>query len=428
MLITKLIAKNFKVLKAVEIEANGPGSIIISGKNGAGKTSVLDAIALAVAGKKFANSLTKPIREGEEKASVSVETDNGLFITRTWTQNGTPGKLIIKDNEDRKYSSPQAFLDKLIGNLSFDPLSFANSKPVEQRATLLSIIDLPIDLDDLKTKRDDLFSQRTESNREAKKKSNQMEEMNELVMDLPKEEISSKDLLEEYQKALNTKNEYQNLEEKNKLFLKDIDLANRKIQNLKDEIKEITQEIEEEKENLKHIENEQLNIDKKLEEYISPNFNEIQQRIDEVEGTNKQIREAKKYADDKKERDFFLEKSKKLTEAMEKIDKEKEDALAKAKFPINKLGFDEEGIIYQGIPFQQCSLSEKLKVSIAISMVLNPEFKVIRVTDASLLDEKNMEVIERMAKKKGFQVWLEVVDSSGDVGICIEDGSVVEKN
>ena len=49
MKILKLTAENFKKLSAVEITPDG-NVVVISGKNGAGKSSVLDAIEAALCG------------------------------------------------------------------------------------------------------------------------------------------------------------------------------------------------------------------------------------------------------------------------------------------------------------------------------------------------------------------------------------------
>ena len=65
------------------------------------------------------------------------------------------------------------------------------------------------------------------------------------------------------------------------------------------------------------------------------------------------------------------------------------------------------------------------RVSVAMAMALNPEVRVIRITDGSLLDSENLRVIGEMASAGDFQVWVERVDESGKVGITIEDGEVV---
>jgi hypothetical protein len=96
--------------------------------------------------------------------------------------------------------------------------------------------------------------------------------------------------------------------------------------------------------------------------------------------------------------------------------------------PIDGLAIKEDGVTFNGIPFEQLSSSEQLKVSLAIAMANNPALKVIRILDGSLLDADNMAIIEQMADKEDYQVWIEVVDSSGKVGFYIEEGEVKASN
>jgi hypothetical protein len=49
---------------------------------------------------------------------------------------------------------------------------------------------------------------------------------------------------------------------------------------------------------------------------------------------------------------------------------------------------------------------------------------VLRIRDGSLLSEKSMAVIAEMAEANDFQVWVELVDTSGRVGFVLEDGTV----
>ena len=57
-------------------------------------------------------------------------------------------------------------------------------------------------------------------------------------------------------------------------------------------------------------------------------------------------------------------------------------------------------------------------------MALNPTVRVLRVTDGSLLDSENLELLAELAREHDFQVWVERVDESGTVGVVIEDGQV----
>ncbi len=114
-----------------------------------------------------------------------------------------------------------------------------------------------------------------------------------------------------------------------------------------------------------------------------------------------------------------------LTGELERLDRYKADELAKAKMPVEGLGFDLDGVTYNGVPFSQASGAEQLRVSVAMAMALNPDIRVIRISDGSLLDSTNMARLAEMAQEHDCQVWIERVDESGHVGFVIEDGSVV---
>ena len=98
--------------------------------------------------------------------------------------------------------------------------------------------------------------------------------------------------------------------------------------------------------------------------------------------------------------------------------------LAKASFPLPGLGFGINGVTYNGLPLEQASAAEQLRVSMSMAIASNPKLRVIRITDGSLLDSNSMAVIEEMCKAEDFQVWIEQVEETGKVGIFIEEGRV----
>ena len=63
-----------------------------------------------------------------------------------------------------------------------------------------------------------------------------------------------------------------------------------------------------------------------------------------------------------------------------------------------------------------------------LAMAANPELRVIRIKDGSLLDSENLALIDEIAKGGDFQVWIECVDGSGKMGFYIEDGRVAVVN
>lgn len=108
------------------------------------------------------------------------------------------------------------------------------------------------------------------------------------------------------------------------------------------------------------------------------------------------------------------------------LDETKRTLLAEAVMPLPGLSFADDGggLTYEGVPLEQCCSSERLKVAVAVAMAARPRLRVIRVTDGSLLDSASMRTLEALAVEHGAQVWVEVVDETGQVGVVIEDGAV----
>ncbi len=118
-------------------------------------------------------------------------------------------------------------------------------------------------------------------------------------------------------------------------------------------------------------------------------------------------------------------RAKELTDAIAAREKQKVDAITAAEMPVEGLGFGDGEVTYGGIPFEQASDAERLRVSVAIAMASNPKLRVIRVRDGSLLDEEALKALAGIAHDRDYQVWIERVDGSGKVGVVMEDGAVI---
>ena len=187
MKIVKLVAENVKRLHAVSITPEG-ALITVGGKNGAGKSSVLDSIAYAMGGEKLVPS--EPIRSGESEAKIVVDLGD-LVVTRkfkrenvftnkdtvttdcacsgpagphkvgcdrVWAFGDTASTLTVTNKDGARYPSPQAVLDKLLGKLTFDPLAFARAESKEQDALLRKLVGL--DVAPIEARRKAAFDQR----------------------------------------------------------------------------------------------------------------------------------------------------------------------------------------------------------------------------------------------------------------------------
>jgi len=415
--ILKLEAENVKRIKVVSITPEGD-VVIISGKNGQGKTSVLDSFWLALGGKKASPQI--PIRKGQEKASVKVELGSKNFqkikyiIERVWSDN-EHSHLKVTTGKGDGFGTPQQLLDSLLGELSFDPLTFARADKKIQRdflmeagkikgdwdkLTLISGSDWShypnyIDATDAAVKT--LFETRTEINRRVKSLANQID-----AIKIPEEYEKAKPV--DVTKLLDRQKKVDHLAE----LQRNIKTTEEEIENLNDRLKELQQERK-----------------KLLDKGISIiDGGKIREQIKKADTINKFSNLIEKRKELKETYKTDADESERLTNVLNQLRELKTEVVAKAKLPIDGLGFDEEGVTYNGLPFSQVSDSEKLKISMAIAMALNPQIRVIRITDGSLLDKDSMKIIEEMAEKNDFQVWLEVVDDTGKVGIYIEDGSI----
>lgn len=399
MKVISLKAENVKRLKAIEITPDPDGNVvIISGRNGQGKTSVLDSIWYALAGGHAIPD--QPVREGERRAKVVV--DLGDFtVTREW--KGEKSELTVLSKDGSKFGSPQKFLDEKLGALSFDPLAFASKPAKEQRQLLLDVVATELDIDEMDRKRVALFDQRTDINRRVRDTEGAITELPEIPEETPDEEISAAGIVAEREAFL--------AEQRRR-----IELASR-IRFTHNAIEELRAKLADEEQLLA-----ELTDDLPTDELTDV---DTAVQLAAIETTNGLVRVKQARATLTSDLAGYQGRVDELTASIATLDQTKQEALQSAALPIEGLAFDEDGVTYQGIPFKQCSAAEQLRVSLAMAMALNPTVRVIRVADGSLLDSANMAVINEMAAAEDFQIWLEVVDETGLLGFTIEDGEVV---
>lgn len=402
MRILRLAAENFKVLKAIELELDPAGGLVmITGKNGAGKTCTMDIVSACLGGKKLCPE--KPIREGEKSAEIEVETEDWT-VTRTFREGGGSTLKVVKA-DGCIVPKGQTFLDTVVGSIAFDPLQFVNDPdPKKQRKTLLDLVG--VDLTELDGKIKALREQRTAVGRTLIQAEAEVKAA-ETFPDAPDEEISAGELAEEYRKAVEHNQLILNLQKDRETYESEVDRLTKAVELAKCMLDGVNMNLEES--NL---------IDSK----------DMAEKVEVAEETNRQVRAnvtrrglvAQSREVDAKYND--------LTFHIQEAERSKVDTLEDADMPVKGLSVDESGVTFNGIPIAQIAMSEKIKVGLAVSMALNPTLKVLLIRDGSLLDADNIKLIEKMVKGKGFQAFIEKVDEHGDgkVGFVIEEGRLKE--
>lgn len=142
MNITKIKIKNLFGIS--EYEADG-SSVELAGKNGAGKTSVIDAIRYALTNKSDRKYI---VRRGETEGEILIETDNGLRINRKARTTQADYKSVKKDG--REVGSPESFLRDIFTPLQLNPVEFISLPEKQQNAIILDMIEYPWDMQKIK--------------------------------------------------------------------------------------------------------------------------------------------------------------------------------------------------------------------------------------------------------------------------------------
>lgn len=401
MRVVHLRAENLKRLVAIDITPD-EHTVVISGNNGHGKTSVLDAIWFALGGGKAQADTPQPIRDGETEAQVRLDLGD-LYVIRKW--KGEKSTLHVTAADGSKYSSPQTMLDGLIGSLSFDPLAFAQAPAKEQLATLLDLVELPFDLGELDAKRAGVFDQRTDVNRDVKQLQARLDAMPRVPDgELPATEVSAGQIMSDLRDAQAVVAQHEEAQRRRSMFEAEVDRLAEALEAAEQELRQA----------------------QRLCEALGdvPDLEAIQARLGRMEETNRAVRARNARAEVARALTAATEKAEGLTQELQGIDQTKAQAIAAAVMPIDGLGFDDAGVTYQGVPFAQCSGAEKLRVSVAMAMAVNPQVRVIRITDGSLLDADGMALVAQMAAERDFQVWIERVGDEDPAAIVIEDGLV----
>jgi hypothetical protein len=419
--VVSLTAENVKRLRAVRIVPEG-SSVVLSGRNAQGKTSVMDCIELALAGAPALKRTKRPIRDGESKASIVLDLGD-IVVTRTWRDDDTSA-LKVESRDGARYSSPQALLDGLIGKLAFDPLAFAQQSPKDQRATLLGMVDLTdpdgqsIDLDDMRERRRAWFDERTVIGRDVTRLAGALAELPPVPDGTPTEPVSLTELGQEHRAAL----------EADRAKTDALQAVNREQMRWGDldaEVKRLEREVllaVAARDRQEDAHTQAVNFYEALP--AAPDPTPILERMFQAEETNRAVAAAARRREVAAQLDARKAEQVERTEWIAALDETVGVALAKAPLPLAGLTIEQDAVAYQGIPLAQASSAEQLRVSVAVAMALNPTLRVIRISDGSLLDSENMALIDSMAADRGFQVWIERVDESGQVGILIEDGMV----
>lgn len=396
---TEVTLKDFQRLEYVQIAPRG-ALVAISGRNAQGKTCILNGLEATLIGHNK-RDVPRPVRDGQKAAEIVNVLDNGMTLVRKYKADGS-SSLTAKAKDGSKV--PQATLSGMLSAFGMSTGIFDLMDDKKQLAAVLNIVVLPFDPATLAAEQKDVFEQRTFINRKAKELEAQVARYGELPA-APATEVSVAELLAEHQAAQASTRLWEQAE-------RDVRETAVKVEMIEAELKAAREHHSKVSDYFGKLEAPTVNLD------------ELQQRINTAEETNRAVRTAKEKANLAFQLEATQEQSDELTKKLEALDKQKAAGLAAANFPVEGMSFDEDGVLLNGIPFRKGSTRERTIAAAKLIIASDPELRVMIVPNGNDLDSDGLAELEALGDAHDWQIWAEFVDESGEFGWTIEDGKV----
>lgn len=400
--INELLIENVKRVKAVQFEPSADGLTIIGGRNGQGKTSVLDAIAWALGGNNYKPSV--PERDGAlVPPNLHIELSNGLIVER----KGKNSTLKVTDPEGNK--SGQQLLNEFVSTLALDLPKFINGSDKDKADSLLKILGIGDVLAQLDTKENQLYAQRTEVGRIADRKKKAADEMP-MYPNVPKGPVSATELIKQQQEILARNGE--NEQKRQNAARYERMLAEAQIA------------FDEAKAALQKAEQDCLTARKSAEDLHDESTAELEKNLAEIEALNIKIRANSAKEAGEVEANNLQQEYDGLTEQIESIREERSKLLDSAELPLPGLSVKDGKLIYNNMPWDGMSGSDQLKVATAIVRKLNPQCGFVLMDKLEQMDLETLQEFGVWLKQEGLQVIATRVSTGDECSIIIEDGMV----
>ncbi|MBQ6250202.1 AAA family ATPase [Ruminococcus sp.] len=456
---TKIKIRNLFGITETELDGR---SVELTGANGVGKTSVIDALRYALTNKSDRDII---VRQGEKEGEILIETDTGLSIDRKKRTEQADYKS-VKEN-GKEVMAPENFLRQLFTPLQLDPVAFTLMDAKSKNRAILDLIEYDWDLNfindkfgeipswinyeqnilevlsDMQSENGQWFKERQNVNRDIRNKQAFIEDIaKDIPADYQAEKWEAYDLGAAYKKLEQIK-EHNSRIERAKLFRSSYDSKLRKLEadkmiEISAEEKAISTEretllsdIERMKAQIKASEDKLAGLSGKLEDkkaLAESHFNEAKTKLDadmsvadeytdkqpidfaelqkEVENAEEMKRHLNEYSRMKGMQSELEELKAQSDEYTRKIELARTlpgEILETAKIPIE--GFTvQNGIpLINGLPVANLSEGEQLSLCVDVAISKPNGLQVILIDGTEKLSSENREKLYSKCHEKGIQ-------------------------
>ncbi len=400
--IRQLEIENVKRIKAVTLTPTENGLTVIGGRNGQGKTSVLDAIAWALGGNKLKPSESQRIGSAVPP-SIHIELSNGLVVER----KGKSSALHVIDPSGQK--AGQQLLDSFIEKLALNLPKFIDARNDEKAETLLQIIGVGDQLAVLDREEKSLYNQRLEVGRIADRKKKHAEELA-WYPDAPAEPVSASELIQRQQAILAKNGENQRKREKEAHYNKVLAEAQIAFDRAKAALKQAEQDC--------------VTARKAAENLQDESTAELEQDIANIDAINTKVRANAEKNRVQAEADELAGQYSDLTQQIESVKEQRMKLLDSADMPLPGLSVQDGELTYNGQKWDCMSGAEQLQVATAIVRKLNPDCGFVLMDKLEQMDPETLADFGRWLEGEGLQVIATRVGTDDTCSIIIEDGYV----
>lgn len=436
MIVKKLELVNFQVIK--EFNADFDGNVyFITGDNELGKSTVLKAIGALLTGNRDA-----VLKNGESKgfAKMIVGDDGEEYeVELKFTKANPRGTLSIKSKTTGMKSDNVSMLQKIFGYTDFDAVEFSRwSETAEGRRKQIEVVKslLPEEvrtrIAEIDTTVAGLKTERTGVNRDLKTYKSISDAAGQGlttqdlktyakqkdITELMKEQAENAHLIEKaktVRSALEQRKKQleeipERLAEAKATYEKAIEEAKKAIERTEKLYKEAIAQIESEKAD---YEARKANAEKWLANYEENNPEKLDtaEQLRKAEEHNKKAAKVADYLSKKKQADDKKAEAEKMDSEIAELSAEREKLISSAKLPISGLSFSDDGLVLNDVPFVAGKVSDSQIMEVAAKLIIasNPTVKVFRIARGESLGEKRLQSILDLAKKEGYQGFIESV-------------------
>lgn len=407
--INKLEIENVKRVKAVRLEPTANGLTVIGGKNGQGKTSVLDSIAWALGGDRYRPSQAH--REGSViPPNLHIVMSNGLVVER----KGKNSDLKVIDPEGRK--GGQQLLNEFVENLALDLPKFMSSGNKDKAQTLLQIIGVGGQLAELEHEEKELYNRRLAIGQIADQKKKFAKEQL-YHPDAPKEPVSASELIRQQQDILAKNGENQRKRQQLHQLQQQFDIQEAELSRVAKQLEDLLEKQKQTSEDLEMSRKSALDLHDESTE-------ELEANISNIEALNIKVRA--NLDKDKAEQDAqeYDNQYSTLTGEINDVRQKKIDLLQGAELPLPGLSVEDGELTYNEKKWDCMSGSDQLKVSTAIVRKLNPNCGFVLLDKLEQMDLDSLKEFGQWLEAEGLQAIATRVSTGDECEIIIEDGYV----